>query len=152
MPSIGTTSSGVAVVMKAANIAAMRLRSSSASSYWSSKNSRTRAGVISGTPRIWPGRVHLKMCSTYFTCGHSHRLQQRLRLDDGISGVDRIEPIGDTATAEIQFDAVHDVVAVGGALVFLVGAHLALKELDLQPTVQAETFNIDGLVRAILSS
>jgi hypothetical protein len=35
----------------------VRGRSSSASSYWSSSQSRTIAGATQGTPRIWPSAI-----------------------------------------------------------------------------------------------
>ena len=54
-PILGSTGAGL--VMKPANIAAVFFRSSSASSYWSSRNSRTMAGAICGRPRIWPASM-----------------------------------------------------------------------------------------------
>ena len=51
------TSSGPGRMTKPANIAATFFRSSSASSYWSSSQSRTIAGATHGTPRIWPSAI-----------------------------------------------------------------------------------------------
>ena len=58
------TSSGPGRVTKPANIAATFFRSSSASSYWSSSQSRTMAGATQGTPRIWPSAIGWNTCST----------------------------------------------------------------------------------------
>ena len=55
-PSPIRLSSGERRVMKPANIAAVFLRTSSASSYWSSSLSLTSARASHGSPRICPGR------------------------------------------------------------------------------------------------
>ena len=49
--------------MKPANIAAVFLRTSSASSYWSSSFSFTSARESQGSPRICPGRRGRKRCT-----------------------------------------------------------------------------------------
>lgn len=55
--------------MKPANNSSVFFRSSSASSYWSRRNSRTMAGATCGGPRICPVSIGRSMCRTSSAIG-----------------------------------------------------------------------------------
>ena len=129
-PIIG--SSGAVLVMKPANIAAVFFRSSSASSYWSSRNSRTIAGRHMRQPPDLAG-VDRPVDVQHVRGRHAHRFRDhRAALIGAVAGMAAAEVIGHAPADGVELDPAADAVAVRRRLRLLERQHLRLQELQLQ--------------------